>query len=73
MNSELHQRTVETLVKLVDILDCDELSLLMWHCGVSVTDLMPIPKKEYPLFQLFDVSRAMDRLTIRGKQDERTI
>lgn len=42
-NDELHQRTVEVLVKLVDVLDCDELSLLCWHCGVSVTDLMPAP------------------------------
>lgn len=41
MNTELHQRTVETLSKLVDVLDCDELSLLCWHCGVSVTELMP--------------------------------
>lgn len=40
-NDELHQRTVEVLVKLVDVLDCDELSLICWHCGVQPNDLMP--------------------------------
>lgn len=42
MNSELHRRTVEVLCKLVDVLDCDELSLLCWHSGISVTELMPV-------------------------------
>lgn len=42
MNTELHHRTVEVLSKLVDVLTCDELSLLCWNCGVSVTDLMPV-------------------------------
>lgn len=39
-NAELHQRTVEVLVKLVDVLDCDELSLLCWNCGIQPNDLM---------------------------------
>jgi hypothetical protein len=42
MNSELHHRTVDVLTKLVDVLDCDDLSLLCWHAGVSVTELMPV-------------------------------
>lgn len=41
-NDELHQRTVEVLTLLVDVLNADDLSLLCWHAGVSVTDLMPV-------------------------------
>lgn len=41
-NQELHQRTVEVLTTLVDVLDCDDLALLCYHAGVSVTELMPV-------------------------------
>ena len=41
-NEELHERTVEILTSLVDVLDCEELSLLCFHCGVSTNELMPV-------------------------------
>ena len=41
-NAELHERTLNVLVKLVDVLDCEELSLLCWHCGISTDELMPV-------------------------------
>lgn len=41
-NDELHCRTVEVLTSLVDVLNADDLSLLCWHAGVRVTDLMPV-------------------------------
>lgn len=41
MNQELHQRTVEILTNLVDVLDCEDLSILCWHAGVDVNELMP--------------------------------
>lgn len=41
-NEELHFKTIEVLIKLVPILNCDELSLLCWHCGIQPNELMPI-------------------------------
>lgn len=35
---EQHQMLVETLTKLVPVLTCDELSLLAYHCGISVDE-----------------------------------
>lgn len=35
---EQHQMLVEILTKLVDVLDCDELSLLAHHVGIPVSD-----------------------------------
>jgi len=40
-NSELHERTVNVLVKLVDVLDADDLALICWHAGVKPVELMP--------------------------------
>lgn len=37
-NSEQHQMLCEILSKLVDVLDCDELSLLSHHLGIPVSD-----------------------------------
>ena len=42
MNEELHQRTVEILTRLVDVLNCDDLSILCYHAGVREEELMPI-------------------------------
>lgn len=47
MNEELHRQTLDVLVKLVDVLTCDELALICWHCGVSTNELMPVA----PVFQ----------------------
>lgn len=40
-NEELHEKTVEVLANLVPVLDCDDLALLCWHCGVRTDELMP--------------------------------
>lgn len=44
-NSEQHEMLCATLAKLVDVLDCDELSLLAYHCGVQIEDFY-YPSKE---------------------------
>lgn len=33
---ELEQQTVEALVKASESLSDDQLSLLCWHCGISI-------------------------------------
>lgn len=35
---EQHEMLVEILTKLVDVLDCDELSLLANSCGIQVSE-----------------------------------
>lgn len=40
-NAELHERTVSVLVRLVDVLDADDLALICWHAGVKPVELMP--------------------------------
>lgn len=35
---EQHQMLVEILTKLVDVLDCDELSLLAHHLGIPISE-----------------------------------
>ena len=37
-NEEQHELLCATLAKLVDVLDCEELSLLAHSCGVPVED-----------------------------------
>ncbi len=39
---ELHYKTIEVLTSLVDVLSCDDLSLLCYHCGVKTSELMPV-------------------------------
>ncbi len=41
-NQELHERTVEVLTSLVDVLSVDDLSLLCFHCGIRTSELMPV-------------------------------
>lgn len=41
-NEEQHEMLCAILLKLVPILDCDELSLLAHCCGVSVNDFYPV-------------------------------
>lgn len=48
INEELHQRTVEVLTKLVDVLNCEDLSLLCFHCGVKENELMPVGDMRHP-------------------------
>ena len=35
---EQHQMLVEIMTKLVDVLDCDELSLLAHHLGIPLSE-----------------------------------
>lgn len=37
-NEEQHRMICEILTKLVDVLDCDELSLLAHQCGISIAE-----------------------------------
>ena len=37
-DDEQRRMLVEILTKLVDVLDCDELSLLAHHCGISIAE-----------------------------------
>ena len=37
-NSEQYELLCATLAKLVDVLDCDELSLLAHCCGVQISE-----------------------------------
>ena len=49
-NEEQHQKLCETLTKLVDVLDCDELSLLAHCCGVRIEDFYGPSIEEADLF-----------------------
>ena len=49
-NSEQHELLCATLAKLVDVLDCDELSLLAHCCGVRIEDFYGPSTEEADLF-----------------------
>ena len=49
-NEEQHQKLCETLTKLVDVLDCDELSLLAHCCGVRIEDFYYPTPQEVDMF-----------------------
>lgn len=49
-NEEQHELLCATLAKLVDVLDCDELSLLAHCCGVRVEDFYGTTFDEADLF-----------------------
>lgn len=49
-NEEQHELLCATLAKLVDVLDCDELSLLAHCCGVRIEDLYGPSIEESDLF-----------------------
>ena len=49
-NEEQHQMLVETLAKLVDVLSCDELSLLAHCCGVQVSEFYGPTAEEVDMF-----------------------
>ena len=49
-NEEQHQMLVETLAKLVDVLSCDELSLLAYHCGIKVSEFYGPTAEEVDMF-----------------------
>lgn len=51
-NAELHERTVDVLAKVVDVLDADELALLCWHCGIQPLELMPISPSNYGFIKI---------------------
>ena len=49
-NSEQHEFLCATLAKLVDVLDCYELSLLAHCCGVRIDDFYVASIEESDLF-----------------------
>lgn len=49
-NEEQHELLCATLAKLVDVLDCDELSLLAHCCGVRIEDFYVASIEEADLF-----------------------
>lgn len=49
-NSEQYELLCATLAKLVDVLDCDELSLLEHCCGVRIDDFYGPSTEEADLF-----------------------
>ena len=49
-NSEQYELLCATLAKLVDVLDCDELSLLAHCCGVRIEDFYGASIEEADLF-----------------------
>ncbi len=49
-NSEQYELLCATLAKLVDVLDCDELSLLAHCCGVRIEDFYVASIEEADLF-----------------------
>ena len=49
-NSEQYELLCATLVKLVDVLDCDELSLLAHCCGVRIEDFYGASIEESDMF-----------------------
>ena len=49
-NSEQYEFLCATLAKLVDVLDCDELSLLAHCCGVRIEDFYGPAIEEVDLF-----------------------
>lgn len=49
-NSEQYELLCATLAKLVDVLDCDELSLLAHCCGVRVDDFYYPTAQEVDMF-----------------------
>lgn len=60
-NEELHFKTIQVLVKLVPILNCDELALLCWHCGLQPNDLMASdPESEVNADEFDEMKRQYD-------------
>ena len=49
-NYEQYELLCATLAKLVDVLDCDELSLLAHCCGVRIEDFYGPSTEEADLF-----------------------
>lgn len=49
-NEQQHELLCATLAKLVDVLDCDELSLLAHCCGVRIEDFYGPSIEEADLF-----------------------
>ena len=49
-NDEQHEMLCDILAKLVDVLDCDELSLLAHCCGVRIEDFYGPSIEEADLF-----------------------
>lgn len=49
-NEEQHELLCATLAKLVDVLDCDELSLLAHCCGVRIEDFYSPTPQDVDMF-----------------------
>ena len=50
-NSEQYEMLCSILASLVDVLNCDELSLLAYHCGASVEDFYGTTPQDDDLFK----------------------
>lgn len=50
-NAEQYEFLCATLAKLVDVLDCDELSLIAHLCGVRIKDFYGQAPQEDDLFK----------------------
>lgn len=50
-NSEQHEMLCSILASLVDVLNCDELSLLAHCCGVKIEDFYGATPQEDDLFK----------------------
>ena len=50
-NAEQHEFLCATLAKLVDVLDCEELSLIAHLCGVRIEDFYYTTPQEDDLFR----------------------
>ena len=48
-NEEQHRMLCEALSKCVEVLDCDELSILAHCCGVKISDFYGSPAPAEPL------------------------
>lgn len=53
-NAELHERTLEVLTTLVPVLNCEDLALICWHCGIQPQELMPV-KREFDIHMMKEI------------------
>ena len=44
-NAERHEKLCEILTRLVDVLNCDDLGLLAYCCGVRISDFYGAPEQ----------------------------
>jgi hypothetical protein len=57
-HDEQHEMLCQVLSKLVPILSSDELFLLSYHCGVSISDFYDSPQATPDLFQSMGITNV---------------